>query len=192
MNRKDEKRLVQDAKKGDREAFAALYQANVDAIFHYILMRTNRKEIAEELTSDVFVRAIKGLSRYEDRGQVFRAWLYRIAHARVIDYYRREDRRPQETSLEIDLISIKPDMDQGLLKREISQILTIAISDLTDDQQEVIILRFVEGLALSEVAVIMGKETNAIKALQHRALNAISKRLARQGVDIKIMLEGLL
>lgn len=191
MDRAEELRLLRQCQKGDADAFAELYRANVQAIFRYIYHRTNDMQMAEDLTGDVFMRALQGMSGYRDQGKPFIAWLYRIAHARVIDHYRRVDRRPIESDVDEEPIAITTDMDAGLLRRHAAKALREAITELTDEQQQVVILRFIEGLRLEEVAQMMGKNANAIKALQHRALKSLASRLERAGFDIESVLSGL-
>ncbi len=191
MERAEEKKLIQQAKEGDSQAFASLYQAHVQPIFRYILARVSDFELAEDLTSDVFTRAISGLASYQDEGTPFIAWLYRIAHARVIDTYRKKGRNPTPSDIEDAVVPFETDFDEGLMQQEAAQALKSAMRDLTEDQRTVIILRFVEGYRLEQVAVILKKNANAIKALQHRAVRAIAARLERNGVDIETLLAGL-
>ena len=191
MERVNEQRLLQRLRLGDTEAFAGLYRANAQAVYRYIAFRVNDTRLAEDLAGDVFIRALKGIGSYQDQGKPFIAWLYRIAHARVVDHYRQQDRRPASTSLDDEPLEASGDMDANLLQRQASSILREAISDLTDDQQQVIILRFIEGQRIEMVAQQMGKNANAIKALQHRALHALAVRLERAGFDIETVLAGM-
>src|SRR5262245_48820662 len=161
VDRVEEQRLLQRAQRGDADAFAALYQAHVQAIFRYIYHRLNDTHVAEDLTSDVFVQAVKGLAGYVDQGKPFVAWLYRIAHARIVDHYRRTGRRPQESDIEEEEIAVHPEMDQALARRQAARTLSKAIAFLTDEQQQVIVLRFIEGYSLEKVAQLMDKKPNA-------------------------------
>lgn len=187
----EEKRWLQAAQRGDTEAFAVLYRANVKAIFRYILMRVRDPQLAEDLTGDVFIRALKSIRNYEDQGKPFVAWLYRIAHARVVDHYRRQDRRPSEQELDDEPIVVQTDMDANMLRRQAANALRQAIQALTPEQQQVIVLRFMEGQRLEVVAEVMGKNANAIKALQHRALKALASRLEKAGFDLDAVLAGI-
>jgi RNA polymerase sigma-70 factor (ECF subfamily) len=191
VDRAEEQRWLRKAQRGDAEAFAALYRANVQAIFRYIAHRVNDVQLAEDLTGDVFTRALEGLAGYTDLGKPFVAWLYRIAHARVVDYYRRTERRPIETDVEAEPLPVTLDMDEGLLRRHAARALKAAIAELTGDQQQVVVLRFVEGYPIETVAQMMGKNANAIKALQHRALRSLAGRLERSGFDIEAIIAGL-
>jgi RNA polymerase sigma-70 factor (ECF subfamily) len=191
LDRVEEKRLLRLAQQGDADAFAELYRANVQAIYRYIYHRVHDTHLAEDLTGDVFTKALEGLARYQEKGRPFIAWLYRIAHARVIDHYRRVDRRPSESDVEAEPIAVTPNMDSGLVQQQVGEMLKTVIDDLTDEQQQVIILRFIEGYRIDKVAQMMGKSPNAIKALQHRALRSLANRLDRSGFDIESVLAGL-
>ncbi|MBZ0284598.1 MAG: sigma-70 family RNA polymerase sigma factor [Anaerolineae bacterium] len=191
MDRVEEIQVLQRAQRGENEAFAELYRANVQAIFRYVYHRVNDAQLAEDLTGDVFARALKGIADYRDQGKPFVAWLYSIAHARVVDHYRRVERRPQESNLDDEPIPVKSDMDAEIMRKQAAKVLKEAISRLTDEQQQVVILRFVEGYRIEAVAELMGKNANAIKALQHRALRALASRLERAGVNAESILAGL-
>lgn len=191
MDRVDERRLLHQAQRGDADAFAELYRSNVQAIFRYIFHRVNDPHLAEDLTGDVFTKALEGLQDYQDQGKPFIAWLYRIAHARVIDHYRRVERRPTESDVEDEPIPVDHDMDAAMIRRHAAQALRAAITELTDEQQQVIILRFIEGMRIEAVAELMDKQANAIKALQFRALRSLAGRLERSGFDIDSIIAGL-
>lgn len=191
MDRVEEIKILQRAQHGDNEAFAELYRANVQAIFRYIYHRVNDTQLSEDMTGDVFTRALKGITDYRDQGKPFVAWLYSIAHARVVDHYRRVERRPLESDLDDEPIPVKSDMDAEIMRKQAAKVLKEAIARLTDEQQQVVVLRFVEGYRIEAVAEIMGKNANAIKALQHRALRALASRLERAGVNVESILSGL-
>lgn len=191
MDRSEEIRLLGLAQRGDADAFATLYQDNVQAIFRYVFHRVNDVQLAEDLTGDVFMRALQAIGSYSDQGKPFVAWLYSIAHARVVDHYRKSKRRPPESDVDHEVLAVHPDMDHNLVRRQAARALRQAITRLTDEQQQVIILRFLEGQRIEAVAQIMGKQVNAIKALQHRALRALARHLERAGFDISTIMAGL-
>jgi RNA polymerase sigma-70 factor, ECF subfamily len=191
LERSEEKRLLRSAQKDNGDAFAALYRANVQAIYRYIYYRVSDRQLAEDLTSDVFMRALRGLKRYEDRGKPFVAWLYRIAHDRVIDHRRRVNRRATDVDIDDKPMPVRVDMDSGMMRKQAARALRSAIAQLTDDQQQVIILRFIEGYSLDDTAQAMDKKANAIKALQHRAVRALGRQLEREGFPIDEILAGL-
>ena len=191
MERSQEQRLISQAQRGDADAFAQLYQMHIQVIFRYVMYRVGDTSLAEDLTADVFVKALESLPRYRDQGKPLVAWLYRIAHARVVDHYRRSDRRPTESDVETEIVAFNPDWDADILRRQAARALRQAIADLTDDQQQVIILRFIEGYRIETVAEVMGKQPNAIKALQFRALRSLASRLSRSGFDLDTILAGI-
>jgi len=166
-----ERDLIRRAQQRDAEAFSELYQRHINLIFRYVLLRVGDEAIAEDLTSEVFVRALEALATYEDRGAPFAAWLYRIANARVIDHWRSAQRT--EVSLDADDLDLEIDLAAGdvLAYKTLSN----ALKQLTDEQQEVIILRFVEGHNTAETAQMMGRTEGAVKALQHRALASLAR-----------------
>ena len=186
MDRAEEQRLLRRAQQGDRDAFAELYRAQVQVIFRYLYARTNDHQLAEDLTGDVFMRALQGLPSYRDEGLPWAAWLYRIAHARVVDFYRKRTRRPDDVELEPQTVAVEHDMDEAMQRQQAASVLRMAMQGLTDEQQQVIVLRFIEGQRVDEVARIMGKNANAVKALQHRALRTIAGRLERNGIRLEI------
>ena len=106
MDRKHEQALIQSAKNGDGEAFTELYRANVHQIYRYIYCRVVSQPIAEDLTSEVFIRALEGLNKFEDRAIPFLAWLFRIAHGRVVDHFRHAQFTDSD---DIDKIEVKVD-----------------------------------------------------------------------------------
>src|SRR3990172_1254544 len=89
----DERDLIRRAQQRDADAFTELYRRHVDMIYRYALLRGGDESVAEDLTSEVFMRALEAIGDYEDRGTPLAAWLYRIARARVIDYWRRAPRQ---------------------------------------------------------------------------------------------------
>jgi RNA polymerase sigma-70 factor (ECF subfamily) len=109
----------------------------------------------------------------------------------VVDYYRRAGRQSDDGDEFIERIPVTSDMDEGILRRQAVQALREAITSLTGDQQQVVVLRFIEGYRIEKVAEVMGKNANAIKALQHRALRSLANRLQRAGLDIDAIIAGL-
>lgn len=160
----------------ERAAISALYRRHVQAIYRYVYYRVGDEHTAEDLTAEVFLRAVEGLPNYEPRGVPFAAWLYRIAQARVADHFRRQ-RRSATAALDESWSSGK---DSPLAQLELSSLherLRAALDRLTIDQQQVITLKFVEGFSNAKVARILGKTEGAVKSLQHRALNALHRLL---------------
>jgi RNA polymerase sigma-70 factor (ECF subfamily) len=171
---KDEAKLIDRAKQGDADAVTQLYQAHVQAIYRYVHYRVGDGTVAEDLTADTFLRAIEGLKGYEYRGVPFRAWLYRIAYARIVDYHRAQNRRRHQP---LDAANLHADVDlEGSVANQLRiEQLAALLPRLTDQQQDVLILRFVEQCSIEETASLVGKTTGAIKSLQHRALRSLAR-----------------
>ncbi|HSR32700.1 MAG TPA: sigma-70 family RNA polymerase sigma factor [Anaerolineae bacterium] len=177
--RQDEARLVQRAKQGDSRAAGELYQRHADAIYRYVWARVQDDVIAEDLTGQVFLKALEGLSTYESTDKPFLSWLYRIAYARVVDHWRQQD-RCEEIPLD-DALPARDPRPYELLAAEADWGRAIdLLAHLTDDQQDVIILRFVGEMSLSDVAETLGKTVGATKAVQHRALASLARLLATE------------
>ncbi|MEK6573498.1 MAG: sigma-70 family RNA polymerase sigma factor [Chloroflexota bacterium] len=174
MPLEEEAKLVSGAKAGDSEAFGRLYRAYVQSIHRYLFLRLSDTSLAEDLTAEVFLRAVDGLPRYIQRGLPFGAWLFRIARDRLVDYYRQSARRPR-AELDDDLPSDLPEPSDSAVDSETAETLREALAELTDEQRDVIQFRFMEEWSLEETARVMNKSVNAVKALQHRALNVLNR-----------------
>jgi RNA polymerase sigma-70 factor (ECF subfamily) len=173
----DERKLIELSKEGEADAFGLLYDHYFPKIYRFILVRVGRREEAEDLSHQTFLKAWQNLKNYSDKGLPFGSWLYRIARNAIIDYYRRS-----RTSVSLDFHFEIPEnsrmeekMDASL---ELEQTIE-AIGELKSAEQEVVILRFMEELSVAETAKITGKSEGAIKVTQHRAVNKL-KELLRQ------------
>ena len=175
----DESLLIERAKRYDPKAISELYKRHVQDIYRYIYYRVGDVNVAEDLTADVFLRALEGLAGFTYRGVPFSAWLYRIAHARVMDHFRQQARR-ELLPLDERLVATGKGPQATVEARLDCEELQSAIAQLTTDQQQVIILKFVEGLSNAEAARILGKTEGAVKALQHRALNSLQRTMRRE------------
>lgn len=178
----DDRALAERAKAGDAEAFGALYDRYVDAVYRYAYYRVRNEADAEDVTSEVFFKALRAMSRYEPR-QPFLAWLYRIARNTIIDRVRRQ--RPQvsfEDALEHPDGDRVVDPDAGLERLSDSQALRDAIGRLTPLQQDVIILRYLEGLETKEIGRIVGRRDGTVRGIEFRALGALRELLPREAL----------
>ncbi len=172
----DEYRLVRQAQSGDAEAFAQIYDAYVERVYRYIYFRVTDDATAEDLTSQVFLKAWENLDRYRGGASPYLAWLYTIARNLVIDHYRTS-RENLPLDHAVHLKSDTPSPDDEVQGRFELQAMRDALQSLTDEQQQVLILRFIAGLSTEDVAGIMEKREGAIRALQMRALQALSKHM---------------
>jgi len=173
----DERECVERASRGDAAAIGELYRRYAPAVFRYLFYRLGDRQFAEDLTSEVFVRALEALPRYRVRGRPFSAWLYRIAGARVADHYRQRRRHPV-VPLIWEPSARGADPGEAVESRLTAELLQRAIVRLTPLQQQVIVLRFLEGLSHREVAQIVGRSEGAVRVLQFRALKALRRLLA--------------
>ena len=172
----DEASLIRRAQENDREAFREIYETYFDKIFRYLAIKTGDRTEAEDMTQQVFLKALQSISSFKWKGVPFSAWLYRIAHNQVIDYYRKQKKKA--VTLQDDTRVAADDDPQEMAEKrvDIEQVLAAA-QNLTDAQREVISLRFSSDLSTAEVARIMGKSQGAVKALQHSAIVSLRRTL---------------
>jgi len=150
-----------------------LYDRHVSAVYRYVYYRVRDDAEAEDLTSEVFMKALRAIPRYEPR-QAFLAWLYRIARNAVIDQVRRGGRQVSfEDALKHPEVHNAVDPDLEVLAGSDSATLRSALGQLTPLQQEVIVLRFLEGYSTDEIAKLIGKREGTVRGIQFRALGAL-------------------
>lgn len=172
------------ASQGDQEAFGILYERYVTRIYNYIYYRTGNQHDAEDLTARVFIRALRHIENYTDRGLPLSAWLYRIAHNLVANWHRDNSRRREVPLEEITLVRFgfeHPEM--SLLRSEEREGLLKVIHNLPPDRQQLIILKFVEHLSNAEIGQIMGRTEGAVKSLYHRTLITLRDEFVRLQVE---------
>ena len=171
----DDRALAARASGGDAEAFGILYDRYMAAVYRYVFYRVRNEAEAEDVTSDVFMKALRAIPRYEPR-KPFLAWLYRIARNAVIDRGRRLASRTQvtfEDALAHDPGDRVMDPDQVLLAGSDASAVRAAIRQLTPLQQEVIVLRYVEDLDTKAIAEITGRRDGTIRSIEFRALGVL-------------------
>ena len=176
----DEAELIGRAKAGDDDAFAEIYDRCYPPIYRHILYRVPTTETAEDLACEVFVRMVESIDDFTYRGRPLLAWLYTIAGNLISSHYRRADKTvgvPLEESLAGRAADV-PDPEEAASLSVDEERLTAAMRELTDDQRQVITLKFFEGLDNVTVAQVLGKSYGAVKALQHRGLEALRRVLA--------------
>lgn len=181
----EEKGLIERAKSGDAEAFGMIYDAHVTRIYRFVLLKLGNAGDAEDLTHEVFLAAWRTMGTYEARNGIrLTSWLYRIAGNRVIDHYRSEKRNISldeliaGNTLPIELVSSGgANLVKALSHKMDLQEVMGAVQDLTGDQQDVIIMRFIEDLTPDEVGAAIGKSAAAVRLIQHRALEKLKGAL---------------
>jgi len=175
-----EKDVVCRAIRGDREAFAQLYEEHFDKIYRYIYLRLGNQAEAEDLTQEVFVKVLEAIGSYKWRNLPFASWLFRIAHNQVIDYSRKES-KVEKVALEGDVASFDERNPELIAEQEFArEELIDNIKKLSPAQREVISLRFGSGLSVAEVAKALGKNTGTVKALQYNGIVALRKMLSEK------------
>jgi len=176
----DEHSLVREAQQGNAGAFAKIYETYFDRVFRYVVVRVGNTAEAEDITQDVFLRALDSIRSFQWRGVPFSAWLFRIAHNLLTDRLRSRGRH-EEIALddEMPLADTRQDPSAFVeIKISVEQML-VSMQNLTDAQRQVLALRFGSGLSITETAEAMKKNEGAIKALQHSAVQALRRHLAR-------------
>ncbi len=172
--------LIQRAQAYDAAAFDRLYEVYAHAIFRYLYHRLNDREVAEDLTGEAFLRLMENIGNFRigprDQKAIFSGWFYRIAHNLMIDHLRRQ---AKHTEMAADTPETGDEHPIQMMERSLTQSrLQSALSQLTQDQQDVVILRFFEEMSNAEVAKVLGRTEGAVKALQHRALAALYRALS--------------
>ena len=175
MESHEESELVRAAQHGDREAFAQLYEANVDRVYRYVRARVGEPADAEDVTAEVFIRAMNALSSYRERGLPLIAWLYRIGRNEAANFMKRRGRR-DESSL-LDTVAAKDDPAETAVNQITYDEVVNGMGSLTELQREVLSLRFAGQLSIAETAVSMNRSEQAVKFLQHSALRAMRRVL---------------
>jgi RNA polymerase sigma-70 factor (ECF subfamily) len=177
-----EAELIERAK-GDPNAFSLLYERYVDRIYAYVYYRTGDPRDAEDLTARVFYRALAHLPDFNQTGAPFVAWLYRIAHNLVANWHRDKTRHPE---LPLDLWLHTPGQEGAPHTQaeaaEAQGKLLDAIRALPADRQQLLLLKFVDGLSNLEIGKILGRSEGAIKSLYHRTLLALREEMEKRGI----------
>jgi len=171
----EEQILLLKIRHGDQEAFAAIYDQYVDALFRFVVFRVRSEELAQDITSELFLKVWQHLTSKEREVKNLRAWLYQVARNLVADHYRTA----QET-LPLEQVSEIEDKSEVTLSERLSLAeVEKGLRELKGEWQEVIILAHIEGLKHSEIAAVIGKTPAATRVLLHRALKEL-KRILNQ------------
>lgn len=174
--------LVILAQKGDQEAFGLIYDQMLNQIYRYIYFKTPSVEIAEDLTEEVFFKIWKNIHQYKKGKYPFSAWVFRIAHNEVVDYYRRN-----KTILEIsenltdDKTINHPQtlVENQLIQKEIQN----ALKELPEQQAQAVVLKYINDLSNFEIAKTMQKSETAVRILLSRGLHKLKKVLSNKGIE---------
>jgi len=169
---RDEERLLVDRAKRDPREFGALYDRHFQQIYRFVYSRVREQAAAEDVTSEVFIKALKAMPRYQDTGRPFAAWLYQIAVNAVADRYRTL--RPSQPLEDFHDLSVGGPAieEQAAMRDEIRRIWSI-VEELPAQQRTALVLKFQEDMKIEDIAVAMGKTPGAVKLLIHRGVTRL-------------------
>jgi RNA polymerase sigma-70 factor, ECF subfamily len=174
--------MLAGARTGDEVSTRQLYQLLNPPMLRYL--RHRAPTVAEDLAADVWTAAVEVLAHFEGDAEEFRGWLFTVARRRIADHYRRRGQRPESVQLQAIPEPTAPlgVEDQVIEAMSAQDAVAILVRSLSPDQAEVILLRVLGGLPVAQVAAIMGRSAGAIRVLQHRAIERLS-RVYREVVD---------
>jgi RNA polymerase sigma-70 factor (ECF subfamily) len=170
--------LVRDAQAGDMGAFSELFDRYYDIVFRYVLFRMNDRTLAEDITQETFLRALRRITSVTYQGRDIGAWFVTIARNLIFDHVKSSRYRLESTTS--DIVELSPSThgpEQQVLELATNEELLRCVRKLNADQQECISLRFLQGLSVAETATIMNRNEGAVKALQHRAVRRLAQLL---------------
>jgi RNA polymerase sigma-70 factor (ECF subfamily) len=172
--------LVQRAQALDESALADLYSTYYPRIYNYGFLQLGDIQAAEDLASEVMLKVLESITKYRFRGTPFSAWVFRIARNKLIDLHRRRKRHGEVDLTEpLAAAQISPEV---LAERALDRgQLHLALKYLTDEQRQVIVLKFIEGFDNASIARILRRSDGAVKSLQHRALNSLRRIMSGEG-----------
>jgi RNA polymerase sigma-70 factor (ECF subfamily) len=178
----DDRPLIDRVRRGDQDAARTLYERYFDRIYNYVYARLGGVDAAEDLAIDTMTRSLTRLDLFRDQGVAFSSWVYRMAHDGTVDQNRRQGNvtvAPVDPTRPLEAT----DASEMALEQLSSEDVRVALRALTDEQQQVLILRFFQDLTAGQVADIMGKTVGAVQALQHDALGSLERGLRARPVD---------
>ena len=170
-SREDERDLVQRAK-GDPAAFGQLYDIHFLQIYRFVYSRVRDQQAAEDVTSEVFMKALKSIGRYQDTGRPFSAWLYQIAVNAVADRYRAA-RPTEDIEEQRSLAAAGPGLEDIAERREEMRRIWAIVETLPAQQRMAMVLKFQEDMKIEDIAAALGKSPGAVKLLIHRGVTRV-------------------
>ena len=171
--------LVDLAKEGDAEAYGQLYDHYVSGVFRFIYYRVSSQQLAEDLTSETFVRGLRAIQRFNWQGKDFGAWLTTIARNLVADHFKSSRARLEivsETIPEGKTTVASP--EQEVLSLISNEMLFEAVNALPNEQRDCVLMRFIQGLSIAQTAAALGRSEGAVKQLQLRAVRSLAKTVS--------------
>lgn len=173
----EEEKLIQKAQKGEKDAFGELYDVYLPKIYRFVFLKVGRRADAEDLCHQVFLSAWRNIRTYRSRGFPFSSWLYRIAHNAVIDYYRTWKEHVDIDLVSAEYFSAEPGMEHSFDQNAELALVKEVLSTLREDEQTILIMRFVNELSNKEIAQALNKSEGAVRVMQHRALKQLKERI---------------
>lgn len=174
--------IVRRAVARDRDAFATLYEAHLSRVYRHVRYRLPDPDLAEDVTSQVFLRAWQAVDRYRPvEGRPFLAWLFTIANNLIIDHHRRGRRELQGVEPERH-VATTPDPEAAAIGADIQEHIAAAIARLKPDYQLIVALRLIEDMEYEDIARVLNKKPGALRVTLFRALSALREDLAKQGL----------
>lgn len=175
-SRDEERDLVERAKRDPRQ-FGALYDRFFQQIYRFVYSRVREQTAAEDVTSEVFMKALKAMPRYQDTGRPFAAWLYQIAVNAIADRYRTQ--RPAQPLEDFHDLSVAgPSLDDVAARRDEVRRIWALVEELPQQQRIALVLKFQEDMKIEDIAVAMGKTPGAVKLLIHRGVTRLRDEAA--------------
>lgn len=176
---KEEQKLIKNAIKGESEAFGLLYDEHLSPIYRFIFLKVGNKADAEDICHQVFLNAWQNIGSYRFQGFPFSSWLYKIAANAVVDHWRGKKPNISIDLVSENLFSENPALEEFLDQKTDIAFIGKALKQLEPDQQNVIIMKFIEELSNKEIAYILAKSEGAVRVIQHRALKQLKKLLEK-------------
>jgi RNA polymerase sigma-70 factor, ECF subfamily len=173
--------LIDLAKRGDRDAFAHLYEQHVRGVYRYVYYRVGTRHLAEDITSETFCRALRSLGNYRGTDATLGAWLVTIARNLVTDYFKCGARR-HEVAVDDPQPgpSLAPTPEEAAISSLTSDSLIRSLDDLTEAQRDCLILRFIQGMSVAETADILRRSEGSVKQLQWRAIRRLAMVISEE------------
>jgi RNA polymerase sigma-70 factor (ECF subfamily) len=193
LARLDRDRGLVEAARRDPSQFDALYRKYLAQVYSFAYYELRNHHAAEDATERVFMKALAGLPRFEERGgdfataqeaaadaSTFRVWLFQIARNVVANEHRHHRRRPVAPLEEALGLSAPDDIAEAALAREAGTAAWDAVARLPEDRRRAVILRFVDEMSTAEIAAVLGRSEGAVRVLIHRALRSVADDLRGQ------------
>jgi len=174
--------IISRAQDGDATVLSDLYEHYRESVFRFLYYRVGDVQVAEDLTSEVFLRMVRAIGGYRPRGIAFDAWLFQIARNQAIDYYRKQSRE-QNVPLEEELFVANEGIEKMIDGKFNNESLVQALRHLNESQRDVMVRRFVNEMPIAQVAQTLHKSEDSVKALQRRGLIALREILSRWEVQ---------